>query len=104
MNESDIKTVLTVAGGNDDRTNTPLGIIDVNIGGTNQIYNFSWYTQMMSDELKAGLQKYSDLCKTNSAEYQNKMTSLKTLYEELNELKNKFQMKVKIILIGQNLG
>ena len=87
--ESDVKTVLTVTGGNDNRTNTPLGIIDVNIGGTNQIYNFSWYTQMMSDELKAGLQKYSDLCKTNSAEYQNKMTSLKTLYEELNELKNK---------------
>lgn len=87
--EDDIKTVLTVTGGNDERTNTPLGILDVNISGTNQIYNFSYYLSMMSDELQAGLKKYDDLCKQNESEYQGKMSSLLSHYDELNELKNK---------------
>lgn len=87
--EDDIKTVLTVTGGNDERTNTPLGILDVNISGTNQIYNFSYYLSMMSDELQVGLKKYDDLCKQNESEYQEKMSSLLSHYDELNELKNK---------------
>ena len=88
-NEDDVKTVLTVTGGNDERTNTPLGIVDVNISGTNQIYNFDWCTSMMSQELKDKLAEYNEKCKANETEYQNKISTLYPLYQELNDLKNK---------------
>ena len=87
--EDDIKTVLAVVGGNDERTNTPLGIIDVNISGTNQIYDFSYFLHMMSPELQAGLSHYHELCETNESAYQEKMSSLLSHYDELNTLKNK---------------
>lgn len=87
--EDNIKTVLTVIGGNDDRTNTPLGIVDVNITGTNQIYNFSYFHHMMSQELRDGLKHFSDLCKANETRYQEKMSSLLSHYDALNTLKNK---------------
>lgn len=87
--EDDIKTVLTVVGGNDERTNTPLGILDVNISGTNQIYDFSYFLHMMSPELQAGLAHYDELCKTNEPAYQSKMSTLISHYDELNTLKNK---------------
>lgn len=87
--EDDVKTVLTVVGGNDDRTNTPLGIIDVNISGTNQIYNFSYYLPMMSQELRDGLARYDELCRNNEILYQEKMSSLLSHYDELNTLKTK---------------
>lgn len=86
-NDSDIKTVLTVSGGNDSRTNTPLGIIDVNISGTNQIYNFSYYLHMMSEELQNKLSQYEEKCKENTPAYQEKLNKLGTLYLELNNLK-----------------
>lgn len=85
----DIKTVLTVSGGNDARTNTPLGIIDVNISGTNQIFNFSYYLDMMSPELRSKLEQYEIRCKKNTPEYQQKLVVLGTLFTELNDLKNK---------------
>lgn len=87
--EDDIKTVLTVVGGNDERTNTPLGILDVNISGTNQIYDFSYFLHMMSPELRAGLSRYYELCEANESAYQEKMSSLLFHYDELNTLKNK---------------
>lgn len=87
--DDDVKTVLTVVGGNDSRTNTPLGIIDVNISGTNQIYNFTYYLDMMSDELKEKLQEYDVACANNEEEYQQKLLDLGELYVELNELKNR---------------
>lgn len=87
--EDDIKTVLTVVGGNDERTNTPLGILDVNISGTNQIYNFSYFLHMMSSELQSGLARYDELCKANESAYQEKMSTLLSHYDELNTLKNK---------------
>ena len=87
--EDDIKTVLTVVGGNDERTNTPLGILDVNISGTNQIYDFSYFLHMMSPELQAGLAHYDELCKENESAYQEKMSTLLSHYDELNTLKNK---------------
>lgn len=86
--ENDVKTVLTVFGGNDERTNTPLGIVDVNISGTNQIYNFSYFLHMMSQELKDGLKHYDNLCRENEAVYQSKISSLLSHYDELNTLKN----------------
>ncbi len=87
--DSDVKTVLTVSGGNDARTNTPLGIMDVNISGTNQIYNFSYYLHMMSQELKVKLSQYEKKCKENTPTYQQKLKELGKLYVELNDLKNK---------------
>lgn len=87
--DSDIKTVLTVSGGNDARTNTPLGIIDVNISGTNQISNFSYVTHMMSKELRDKLSQYDSQCKNNTPEYQQKLIVLGRLYTELNDLKNR---------------
>lgn len=87
--EDDVKTILTVVGGNDERTNTPLGIVDVNISGTNQIYDFSYFLHMMSQELRDGLTHYNELCKTNESAYQVKMSSLLSHYDELNTLKNK---------------
>lgn len=86
--EDDVKTVLTVCGGNDDRTNTTLGIIDVNIGGSNQIYDFSYYYHMMSDELKNALIAYKKKCANNEDEYQKKLAGLKIKYEELGTLQN----------------
>lgn len=87
--EDDIKTVLTVIGGNDERTNTQLGILDVNISGTNQIYDFSYFLHMMSPELQSGLAHYDELCKANESAYQEKMSTLISHYDELNTLKNK---------------
>lgn len=86
--EDDVKTVLTVCGGNDDRTNTTLGIIDVNISGSNQIYDFSYYYPMMSSELKNALIAYKKKCSDNEAAYRSKLATLKTKYEELGTLKN----------------
>lgn len=86
--EDDVKTVLTVCGGNDDRTNTTLGIIEVNIGGSNQIYDFSHYYPMMSDELKNALIAYKKKCADNEAAYQEKLSGLKVKYEELGTLQN----------------
>lgn len=87
--DDDIKTVLTVVGGNDERSNTPLGILDVNISGTNQIYDFSYFLHMMSQELQDELSHYNELCKLNESAYQKKMSSLLSHYDELNTLKNK---------------
>lgn len=86
--EDDVKTVLTVCGGNDDRTNTTLGIIEVNIGGSNQIYDFSYYYHMMSDELKNALIAYKKKCADNEDAYQQKLFNLKVKYEELGTLQN----------------
>lgn len=86
--EDDVKTVLTVCGGNDDRTNTTLGIIEVNIGGSNQIYDFSHYYPMMSDELKNALIAYKKKCTDNEAAYQEKLSGLKAKYEDLGTLQN----------------
>ena len=87
--DDDVKTVLTVVGGNDSRTNTPLDVIDVNISGTNQIYNFSYYLSMMSDKLKQKLKEYDAACEKNREAYQNKLLELGQLYVELNELNNR---------------
>lgn len=87
--DDEVKTVLTVVGGNDSRTNTPLNIIDVNVAGTNQICNFSYYYHMMSDELKNGLQRYTTKCQQNIIEYQNQLAKLNQLYLDLNNLNSK---------------
>ena len=86
--EDDVKTVLTVCGGNDDRTNTTLGIIEVNIGGSNQIYDFSHYYPMMSNELKNALIAYKKKCADNENAYQQKLAGLKMKYEELGKLQS----------------
>lgn len=87
--DDEVKTVLTVVGGNDERTNTPLGIMDVNISGSNQICNFSYFLHMMSEELQNGLKNYEFRCKENESAYNIKLAELKRLYIELNDLNNK---------------
>lgn len=86
-NTSDIKTVLTVSGGDDQ--GTPLGIIEVNPSGSNQISNFSFYKPLMSNSLQLKLDAYE-------IEYNNRLNNftpavdgLQTLYEELGLLNTK---------------
>lgn len=86
--DRDVKTVLTVVGGNDARTNTPLDIIDVNIAGSNQIFDFSYYWHMMSGTLQKELIRYREACGQNEAAYRQKLTELSNLYVELNHLKS----------------
>lgn len=87
--DSEIKTVLTVVGGNDVRTNTPLGIAEVNISGTNQLFDFSYYLKFMSEKLQNGLSGYEKKCKQNESAYQQKLIQLGDLYISLNDLKSK---------------
>lgn len=91
-NYSDIKTVFTVAGGDDN--GTPLGIIEVNPTGNNQITNFSYYKKDMSEALRNKLDLYE-------VEYNNRLEGftdatdvLKTLYDELGQLKTKIPSDV----------
>lgn len=87
--DSNLKTVLHVSGGNDSRVNKPIGIIDVNISGSDQIYDFSYYLHMMSQELQDGLKRYNNKCKENETAYQNGLVRLQILYNELYALNNK---------------
>lgn len=102
--ENDVKTVLTVTGGNDERTNTPLGIADVNIAGTNQILNVNYYLPMMSPDLQNGLKRYRQQCKANEEAYQKKMSSLLSLYDQLNTLKNKIPEEGDVSTLWSEYG
>lgn len=91
-NFTDIKTVFTVAGGDDN--GTPLGIIEVNPTGNNQITNFSYYKKDMSEVLRNKLDLYE-------VEYNNRLEGftdatdvLKALYDELGQLKTKIPSDV----------
>lgn len=86
-NASDIITVYSVAGGDDN--GTTLGIIEVNPSGNNQITNFSYYKRLMSEALRTKLDAYE-------IEYNNRLLNftpavdlLQTYYEELNILNTK---------------
>lgn len=87
--ESDIKTMLCVSGGNDARTNTVLDIAAVNISGTNNIFNPGFYYDQMSAALQSRWAEYLAACEANQALYQAKQAELKRLYEELGELHSK---------------
>jgi len=87
VNSSDIITVYTVSGGDDN--GSTLGIIEVNPAGTNQICNFSYYKSKMSTALRSKYEAYE-------VEYNSRLTSftpaieyVKVLYEELNGLNNR---------------
>lgn len=86
-NNSDIKTVLTVTGG-DDR-GTPLGIIEVNPSGTNQIYNFSYFKHLMSPELQSKLNAYEIEYTNRANNFTPAIDVLKQLYEQLGVLQTK---------------
>ena len=88
-NDSDIKTVFQVSGGNDSRTNTPLNITDVNPSGNSAISNFSYFYPQMSEELTAKLKTYQKAMEENAPRYSDALAVLEELYEELNTLKNK---------------
>lgn len=84
---SNIKTVMYVAGGDDN--GTPLTISDVNLSGTNMIYDFSYYKPWMSQALQNKLNEYESLYNTNVNSYTNGLATLNTLYTELSSLKSK---------------
>ena len=88
-NDSDIKTMFNVSGGNDSRTNTTLGIADVNPSGNNTIVNLGYYENQMSPELVAKLAEYSAAYEASTQNYIQAIAKLETLYEELEILKNK---------------
>jgi hypothetical protein len=86
-NFSDIKTVYTVAGGDDN--GSTLGIIEVNPSGNNQITNFSYYKSWMSAALQSKLDSYQAEYNNRQTAFNNAITTLQTYYTELNNLHNK---------------
>jgi len=85
--EADIKTVYTVAGGDDN--GSTLGIIEVNPTGTNQIANFSYYKKWMSEALRTRYEQYEVSYNNRLSSFTNAITALQGLYGELNNLYNK---------------
>ncbi len=86
--DSDIKSVFIVSGGNDSRTNTTLGIQEINPSGNNYISNFSYFYKQMSPELVSAIQAYNQQIEANSENFSNAITQLETLYTELETLKH----------------
>jgi hypothetical protein len=86
-NFSDIKTVYTVAGGDDN--GSTLGIIEVNPSGNNQITNFSYYKPWMSTALQNRLDAYQIEYNNRQTVFNNAITTLQSYYAELNDLYNK---------------
>jgi hypothetical protein len=86
-NFNDIKTVYTVAGGDDN--GSTLGIIEVNPSGNNQITNFSYYKPWMSTALQNRLDAYQVEYNNRQAAFNNAITTLQSYYSELNDLYNK---------------
>jgi uncharacterized protein YjbI with pentapeptide repeats len=84
---SDIKTVYTVAGG-DDRGST-LNIIQANPAGNNQISNWSYYKSWMSEALRLKLDAYEIEYESRQTNFAPALGALGVLYEELNSLINK---------------
>lgn len=91
-NFKDIKTVFTVAGGDDN--GTPLGIIEVNPTGNNQITNFSYYKKDMSEALRNKLDLYEVEYNNRLEGFTNATDVLKELYDELGQLKTKIPSDV----------
>lgn len=85
--ESDIKTVYTVAGGDDN--GSTLGIIEVNPAGTNMIANFSYYKKWMSEALRTRYEQYEVAYLNRSTSFTTAITSLQSMLGELNDLYNK---------------
>lgn len=86
--DSDIKTVFIVSGGNDSRTNTTLGINEINPSGNNYISNFSYFYGQMTEELVTALNTYNKQIETNSSLFSNAIIKLEELYTELETLKH----------------
>ena len=84
--DSDIKTMFNVSGGNDSRTNTPLSIIDVNPSGSSSITDFTYYYSQMSKELVDKLNEYNELLEQNEPLYSSALLVLEDLYVELETL------------------
>lgn len=80
--EDDIKTVFYVTGGS-DATGTPLMISDVNPSGNSSISNFEYFYQDMSSELQKRLKEYSSKMEENAPLYQNAISKLQLMYDEL---------------------
>lgn len=91
----DIKTVFTVAGGDDN--GTPLGIIEVNPTGNNKITNFSFYKKDMSESLRNKLDLYEVEYNNRLEGFTNATDVLKALYDELGQLKTKIPSDVNSI-------
>lgn len=85
--EANIKTVYTVAGGNDE-TNTPLSIADVNPTG-NQISNFTYFKRYMSEALRNKLSAYEQKYQEVQPLYTKKLGELQAVYNQIYTLQNK---------------
>lgn len=86
--DSDIKTVFIVSGGNDSRTNTTLGINEVNPSGNNYISDFSYFYGQMTEELVSALKEYNKQVESNSGEFAKAIKKRDDLYTELDTLRH----------------
>lgn len=86
-NYSDIKTVFTVAGGDDN--GSTMNIIEVNPSGNNQISNFSYYKSWMSQELRDALDSYEVEYSNRVNSFTPAITILQGLYAQRDELRSR---------------
>ncbi len=86
-NSSDIKTVMSVSGGDDN--GTPLQISDINPSGGPEICDFSYYKSWMSEGLRNKLEAYETEYNSIQSEYNAAITTLNTLYTQLSDIKNR---------------
>ena len=86
--DGDIKTVFNVSGGNDARTNSTLGISEINPSGNNMISNFDYFKDQMSNELQNKLKEYYVAYEENKVHYSSALAHLEELYNELGELQS----------------
>lgn len=87
--DADIKTVFYVSGGNNAKTNSTLGIIEVNPSGNNMISNFDYFKDQMSDELKNKLEDYYVVYAESEKNYIKASNERDILYTRLSELQSK---------------
>lgn len=81
-NKDNIKTCLYVDGGDN------IDVRDVNINGTNKIYNFDYYKKFFRDETRTVYEQYLVDCDTikDSEEYINLVADIKNKLTEISEI------------------
>lgn len=82
--DDDLITLLSVAGGDDG--GAPLQINDVNLAGSNYIFNVNYFKERMSEELQAKIAEYETACTNNKSAHEAGIARLNALYDELNTL------------------
>ena len=85
---SDIYTVMTVAGGDDN--GTTMGIIEVNPAGSNQIANFEHFKPWMTEALRNRLTEYETAYDSMKEAFAVQLDRWNTLIDERGKLYTKF--------------